>query len=148
MALTRRAGLGLGLLTALLPELSVAMFAEMNDAELLQRSTLVVMGDWIGQDSLFVPGATAPMQVGVVSVSEVLKGAPGQALAFVAVPAPNAPRSGSDIHYRKGDLGLWLLRQHPRASSGLYLADSPQRFVPLATGAARIEVLRRALTAR
>lgn len=55
---------------------------------------------------------------------------------------------GSDLSWAPGDRGLWLLRVRPGAETGLYLADHPQRFVPAATGAARIETLRKALTRR
>lgn len=122
----------------------------MIDAELVQASPLVVMGTWVGQAALTLPGAAMPIQVGVVAVSETLKAtakAASPTVVFVAVPHPSGLRSSSDIHYRKGDSGLWLLRAHP-AAEGLYLADNPQRFVPTATGAARIDVLRRAVSAR
>ena len=126
---------------------STAMWAAMSDAELAQGSSVVVMGTWAGQSALSLPGSAAAIQVGVVVVSEVLKGAAGQTVVFVAVPDAATLRSSSDIHFRKGDSGLWLLRAHPSGDSGLYLADHPQRFVPAATGAARIQSLRKIVAA-
>ncbi len=146
----RRAMLGALVLSGFFVSPSIAMWTAMSDTELIQASPLIVLGAWVGQAALTLPGAAAPMQVGVVAVSEALKGAAAAAsptVVFVAVPHPSGLRSSSDIHYRKGDSGLWLLRAHP-AAEGLYLADNPQRFVPTATGAARIDVLRRAISAR
>jgi hypothetical protein len=147
-SMKRRRGLGLALLAALLPGVGLAMFAEMSDAELLQGSVLVVMGTWIGEDTVTLSGGERSAQIGVVAITEVLKGAPGQTVALVAVPHPTGPRTGSDIRYRKGEQGLWLLRPHRGSTGGLYLADSPQRFVPMPAGAARIQTLRKALAPR
>jgi hypothetical protein len=141
----------LGAMLAFWPSPSVAMWTAMSDAELVQASTLIVMGTWVGQAALSLPGAGAQVQVGVVAVSEILRGAAaavGPSVVFVAVPNASGLRASSDVHYRKGDSGLWLLRPHPDAAVGLHLADNPQRFVPASTGAARIDTLRRAITAR
>lgn len=116
------------------------MWMKMSDAELLLRSDLVVIGTWLGPVS-------AP-NVGTVAVSEVLKGPAATTQALVMVPAADQPRSSSDLRYREGDMGLWLLRKRPGREAGLYLADHPQRFVPAATEAARIETLRELLRRR
>ncbi len=127
----------------LLPHPGVAMWAQWSDDELIQRSDLIVVGTWIGQTGVSL--STGPVDAGAISVSEVLKGLPAQSLALVVMPSAKAPQSSSDIRYRNGDHGLWLLRVRPGPETGFYLADHPQRFVPASTGAARIETLRRAL---
>ena len=152
--LQRRALLGAIVLGLLPPLPGLAMWNAMSDAELVQVSPLVVVGTWVGQTALTMPSATAALQVGVVAVSETLKGAATAAAAanptvvFVAVPNPSGLRVSTDIYYRKGDTGLWLLRPHPGATAGLYLADNPQRFVPAATGAAHIDALRKLISSR
>jgi hypothetical protein len=125
------------------------MWVKMSDTELLQHSDLIVMGTWQGQASQphAAAGHSVP-NVGIVAVSEVLKGPAATARVLVVVPAPDAPRSSSDLHYRIGDKGLWLLRKQPGEKADLYLADHPQRFVPAATDAAHIEVLRQLLLRR
>lgn len=151
ITLQRRALLGVVVLGLLPPLPGLAMWSAMSDAELVQASPLVVVGTWVGQAALTMPGATAALQVGVVAVSETLKGAAAAAnptVVFVAVPSPSGLRVSTDIHYRKGDTGLWLLRPHPGATAGLYLADNPQRFVPAATGAAHIDTLRKLIAGR
>ena len=124
------------------------MWVQLSDDELIQRSDLVVLGAWVGQTEVSLSAAAGSLALGVIAITEVLKGPPAQGIALVVVPSRDAPRSSSDIAYRSGDRGLWLLRQRPGAESGLYLADNPQRFVPAATGAARIDSLRRALARR
>lgn len=128
------------------------MFAQMSDEELIRSSDLIVVGEWVGQSSLLVSAAAKPLEVGALAITKVLKGTPGQSLALVATVAANAPRSGSDLLYWRGDKGLWLLRLRPASNTstgaGIYLADHPQRFVPEAGGAARIGALRRSLMRR
>lgn len=120
------------------------MFAQMSDDELIRRSDLIIFGEWTGQSPVRLPGATQALEVGAIRIAEVLKGPKTQTLALVITSMPDAPRSSSDIHYQRGDRGLWLLRAHPDGN-GLYLADHPQRFVAEKNGTARIEILRRLL---
>jgi hypothetical protein len=127
---------------------ALAMWEKMSDAELLQRSDLIVVGTWQGLALPPSGSAAVTPTVGVVAVSEVLKGPATTTRALVVVPAPDAPRSSNDLYYRVGDTGLWLLRKRPGEQANLYLADHPQRFVPAATEAARIEVLRKMLLRR
>lgn len=124
------------------------MFAAMGDDELIQRSDLIVIGEWVGQSGLQWPGTAGRIEIGAISISEVLKGPASAALALVATPAPDGPRTGSDIIHRRGDRGLWLLRVRPGAEAGLYLADHPQRFVSATAEPGRIEVLRKKLQGR
>ncbi len=124
------------------------MWVKMSDAELLLHSDLIVMGTWQGPATPSAGGAAAMPNAGVVAVSEVLKGPGATTRVLVALPALDAPRSSSDLHYRVGDTGLWLLRKRPGEQADVYLADHPQRFVPAATDAARIKSLRELLSRR
>jgi hypothetical protein len=119
----------------------------MSDGELLQSSDLIVLGTWAGPAEIGLSAAPAEtrLNLGAVVVDTVFKGPPGQTLALVVVPAGDRPRRSTDLFYRPGDRGLWLLRSRPGVPSGLYLADHPQRFLPEATEAARIRTLRQAL---
>ncbi len=120
------------------------MWASLSDEELLQKSDLIGMGEWQGETDLLLADKSSH-RVGVISVSEVLKGAAATTVVLVSVPAPKALRSSSDLVYRRGDRGLWLLRSRPDNTS-LHLADHPQRFVPASGGEERIKQLRRQLT--
>ncbi len=124
------------------------MFAALSDDELLRQSDLIVIGRWAGVEP---PAAGAPAgtpAAGRIEVAELLRGPAGLKQVRVAVPAPGAFVSSSDLPRRPGDQGLWLLRQRPGQPAELYLADHPQRFVP-AADAARIQALRqRIMTAR
>lgn len=137
-------GLWVVVLFGFAPGLVTAMFAKMSDEELIRRSDLIVIGEWVGQSSLQIGSDSAPMEIGAIAISEVLKGSPGQTLALLAITPAGAPRSGDAISYRRGDKGMWLLRHH--GTKGLYLADHPQRFIPDIGGAERIREIRRTLT--
>ncbi|WP_180126595.1 hypothetical protein [Rhodoferax sp. BLA1] len=121
------------------------MFARFTDEQLVSQSELIVLGEWSGQSAVGATalGETAPiLDMGVITIAEVLKGPSAQVLAFVATPSENGPRSGSDMTHKRGERGLWLLRSKPGAPSGIYLADHPQRYE---TDPTHIEALRRLL---
>lgn len=133
------------LLAAGLPRSSLAMFVRLSDEELISRSDLIVLGEWMGQSAVGASAlgdSAARLDLGAVAVSDVLKGPAGQTVVFIATPSAEAARTGSDLHHRRGERGLWLLRAKPGAPAGIYLADHPQRFE---TDAARIDALRRLL---
>lgn len=123
------------------------MFAQMSDEELIRRSDLVVIGEWVGQSPLQLAGTNEKLVLGAIAISEIVKGPPGSSLALVAINPADAPRSGDDLAYQRGDRGMWLLRQRP-GSTGIYLADHPQRFVAAPRNNARIEALRRSIGQR
>ena len=107
-----------------------AMWARMSDAELIQKSQWIVVGEWVGQAPLRLGQGGAASDLGVIALTEVLRGPQGPTLAFVAVPGAAQPISSSDLRYRRGDHGVWFLRlRQPGDVSGPYLADHPQRFL-------------------
>jgi hypothetical protein len=119
------------------------MFARLSDEQLVSRSDLIVVGEWLGQSAVGAAAlgdSAARLDLGAVAIAEVLKGPAAQTIALVATPAADAARSGSDLAYKRGARGLWLLRAKPGAPAGIYLADHQQRFE---VDAARIEALRR-----
>jgi hypothetical protein len=122
------------------------MWAAMSDEELLRVTDLAVFGRWVGQTSALKVGGQSPTHdIGAIEVDEVLKGPQGLTLALVAAPAMQGPRSSTDILFRRGARGLWLLRKRSGPESGLYLADHPQRFVAESGNAQRIAALRKLL---
>jgi hypothetical protein len=60
----------------------------------------------------------------------------------LAVPSRDRPVSSSDIIYAEGASGLWFLRARATPAGRVYLADTPQRFVPAAEAAEIIRALR------
>lgn len=145
--LTRILRTGALAVLALASSQGIAMFAQMSDEELVRRSDLIVLGQWVGQSSLQTSAASERIEIGVVAIQEVLKGQGDQSIALVAIPSHDGPRSANDITYQRGAKGLWLLRQKP-ASAGIYLADHPQRFIAEGKDNKRIEMIRTMLKPR
>ena len=131
----------------LLPRSGTAMWAQMSDAELVASSDLIVVGEWLGQTEVVLQAGATPQAIGVVAVSETLKGTATAGFALVQRPAATAPRSSSDLDFERGQKGLWLLRAKPGGTKAVFLADHPQRFVNAAQDSARIAALK-ALIAR
>lgn len=122
---------------------AAAMWVRMSESELLERSELVVSGTLIGQSA--VRTASENMVLAVIKIDTVYKGAAGQSVALLVLPATDRPISSSDLQYRVGQSGLWFLRQRNADERGLFLADHPQRFTPAAKAAAQIDALEKML---
>lgn len=121
------------------------MWVGMSDQELIDTSDLIVMGEW--QDATGQrPPASEGLQLGRIVVSEVLKGPRDVRQVWVVLPGSSSLRASNDLVYRAGDRGLWCLRKSP--DHAFYLADHPQRFVPLIGGETRIREIRKQLSPR
>ena len=106
-----------------------AMWARMTEAELLQKSEWVVVGAWVGQAP--APSSErAAGEIGVIAVSEVLKGRRDASVAFVKLVGSKQPISSSDLRFQRGDRGVWFLRLSAgNEPLGPYVVDHPQRFL-------------------
>jgi hypothetical protein len=117
-----------------------AMFVKLSDEELIAQSALIVVGELIGRASV---GMAADVQtLGVIRVEETLKGEQGVTVAFLALPGGKILRS-DNLSYWDGQHGLWYLRDTEQ--TGIYVADHPQRFVPLDQAGEQIQSLRERL---
>jgi len=120
-----------------------AMWAELSDAELVERSPLIVAGTIVGTTRLGLPAGAGALTVGVIRVDAVYKGSPDGEVVLIALPTPRpGVWSSGEITYRPGQDGLWFLRPRGQGTAGLYLADHPQRFVERARMDATLERLR------
>ena len=119
------------------------MWARLSDEELIASSDLIVMGEWLGETQIALEGAASTQGVGVIAVSEVIKGKREPGFVLVQRPGAGALRSSSDLSFERGQRGLWLLRAKPGGAQGIYLADNPQRFVSESGDGGRIASLKR-----
>ena len=129
-------------LAANFPSRLNAMFAPYSDRELIEKSDLIVQAEFLGQTEVQLGGQAGSVCLGVLAVREAFKGNLQEKVVLIAVPSPTKPVSGSDISFRPGQAGLWLLAARPGGPAGIYVADHPQRFVPAGSGQAKIDALR------
>ena len=121
-----------------------AMWVKLSDTELVEKSDVIITAELIGQTQVDIN--QAKFVVGVLKVEEVLKGDKDLAVILLALPSAEGPRSSTDIFYKDGQKGLWLLRERKvKGESGIYLADHPQRFVSEKHAVAQIELIRNIL---
>lgn len=123
------------------------MWVAMSNTELLEKSEWIVVGEWAGQ----APAkGKHTADIGVISISEVLKGRRDASVAFVGVRGANQPISSSDLRFQRGDRGIWFLRKSPGGDMlDVYLVDHPQRFLKdTPENAAAIRTLRQQLQRR
>ena len=121
------------------------MFAPIPDRDLVEKANLIVQAEYLGQTEVNLGPQGDSLWLGVLRVTEVLKGAAKETVVLLAVRSPALPISSSDIVCRPGQTGLWLLAARPGGPKGVYVADHPQRFVPAPGGQARIDSLKKLL---
>lgn len=119
------------------------MWARLSDDELVAGSDLIVLGEWLGETQVAFESAAKGQGVGVIAVSQVLKGKAEPGFVLVQRPGVGALRSSSDLNFERGQRGMWLLRAKPGGAQGIYLADHPQRFVSESGDPGRIAALKR-----
>jgi len=119
-----------------------AMWAQLSDAELVDTSSLIVVGKLA---RMTVPSEDHAYTVGVIEIDDVLKGDSAAKTVWLDVPQPGTPISSSDIFYRVGQEGLWFLRLLAPDDGEIYAADHPQRFVPVAHAGPIIDEMRNLL---
>jgi hypothetical protein len=107
----------------------LAMWAKYSNADLIEKSELIVEGRFMGTTEVLLPNQQHPLTLGVLQVTKVLKGKPKTEVVLLALPSKSGLVSSTDIHYRQGQNGLWFLYQKTNAIGGVYSADHPQRFL-------------------
>ena len=117
------------------------MFVKLTDEELVEQSELIVVGELIGRSS--VGAAPDARMLGVIRIDDTLKGEASATVAFLALPARMTLMKSDDIIHSDGQRGLWYLRESEE--HGVYLADHPQRFVPMDQASEQIDTLRERL---
>lgn len=107
------------------------MVARQSIAELQASSDLIVTG----RVAAAAPGPVHDVpgkDVVPLVIDRVIAGKVDGDTVPLAVPAQGGPIGSDDIPYVEGTSGLWFLRALPTPSGRVYLADTPQRFVPAA----------------
>ena len=122
------------------PAAAGAIWAGMTERQLIDSSALIVTGTLTEKTRITLANG-AVLHLGVIRVAESHKGDAGPGAVLIALPAPRRIAVSTDIRYRIGQRGLWLLRPHGGAVGGIYLADHPQRFMPLERAAAILKRL-------
>lgn len=129
------------LFTAFLGAASVqAMWVRMTDAELVERSHLIVTAIYIGNADIRLKADAEVLHLGVLDIDSTLKG-PQRKVILLQLPRSQGQlRKSDDISFHPGQKGLWFLREDGQ-NKGLYVIDNPQRFVPQEKVAGRMESL-------
>lgn len=105
-----------------------AMWAKMPDAQLVERSTMIVSAQLLGVTEFsFESASIAQQRVGILEVEKVFKGNGSARYILLVLPAATGLRVSSSIDYPIGSNGLWFLRE-AAGDEGLFYADNPQRF--------------------
>lgn len=118
-----------------------AMFVKLSEEELVEQSGLIVVGELIGRSQVSLATQERPQLLGVIRVEEVLKGARATSVAFLALPGGKIMVS-TDLSYTDGQRGLWYLRLRDANVEGVYVADHPQKFVPIEKADEQVAALR------
>lgn len=106
-----------------------AMWAKMSHSKLIEKSAIVLIGEMIGKNQVTFSNDQRQRCIGVLKVQKILKGNKEQSVIFLQMPCKIV--KSDDIIYKKGQQGIWFLRLRSNGEQGIYIADNPQRFIPL-----------------
>ena len=138
---------GLVLCIVLGPQGAKAIWAELSESSLIEQSELIVTGTLLARTQVSIPSAALELNLALIQIDTVLKGDPSQRVALLVLPAPTPGiHSSGTITYVPGQAGLWYLRIRAANERGLFLADHPQRFVPVESAGEPIHRAKQRLT--
>jgi hypothetical protein len=105
------------------------MWAKMSLKELIESSSLVVIGELVSTERL--PN-NSHFDSGKIRITKVVIGDKTLQEVFIAMPNAHGAIKSTDINYKQGQSGVWFLRpdnaKKNTAAKDLYFADNPQRF--------------------
>ncbi len=108
----------------------ILVCGKQSDTELIEQSDVIVTAELIGQAQVTINHVVVGM--GVLEVTEILKGDNELQVILLKLPLIEAPRSSTDILYKKWQSGLWFLRELKREGfEDIYLANHPQCFISI-----------------
>jgi len=115
-------------LISLLPNNSIAMWAGMSDAELIEQSDLIVKATYIGSSTVILN--KEKLHLGVLNIEDTLKG-DKQDVVFIrlSLRPKNFPQRSDEINFKAGQKGLWFIEKDAQRD-GVYEIKHPQRFLP------------------
>ncbi len=118
------------------------MWVKLSDEELTEQSNVIITAELIGEVPIMIN--QAKFVIGVLKVEEVLKGDRDQTALLLALPSSKGVYISEDIFYKKGQKGLWFLRERKtEGEAGIYLADHPQRFLSMEHASDQIKAIRK-----
>jgi hypothetical protein len=106
-----------------------ALWVKMTECELVEQSTLIVLGEYMGESQIQPTEQSLISRLGVINVETMLKGT-AEDIVFIE-QAYSAIKNSSDIQYKTQEKGIWFLKPSPMYRSGVFLANHPQRFKPI-----------------
>lgn len=122
------------------------MWISGSDEELVSSSELILTGTYLGQTEVRFVSEGQLQNVGVLHVSEVIKGSADISVVLLKVPSQQGLLRRSDqISFTPGQQGLWFLRPLP-GSRGVFLADHPDRFIPEQEVAEKMKMIQRLIS--
>lgn len=116
----------LGIFISLWITTSHSMWLSESPSQLLKTSTLVVEGTLIKRFE--INDKNRSIALGLLKITSIYKGQTNQPLITIELPNSSNPIVSTDIHYKIGTSGLWLLNLN---KNGLLSANHPQRFIPM-----------------
>lgn len=100
------------------------MWAMPDMAQVIQQASLIIEGQLVAIENREVKGENR--RIGIIEIKKHYKDSYSNKTVPIELPGTQ-PLVSTDIHYRVGDAGIWILIQQ---TNGLYSANAPYRFWP------------------
>ena len=92
--------------------------------KVIQQASLIIEGQLVAIENREVKGENR--RIGIIEIKKHYKDSYSNKTVPIELPGTQ-PLVSTDIHYRVGDAGIWILIQQ---TNGLYSANAPYRFWP------------------
>jgi hypothetical protein len=117
-------------LSLLTPSIAFASWVKLSPKELVEQTQVAVIGEFLGTTRIATSMKGKSLVVGIIKVKDDLGISVQYDFLLIAIRYVSAPLISTNIDFKKGQKGLWLLKQHSPDNALLYSASHPQQFVP------------------
>jgi hypothetical protein len=105
-----------------------AQWLDKSNCDFINNAELIIQGTFVGSSVISASKSELTAHLGVIKVTNTIKGEINQ-IVFIEQPLPNQPRRSSDLQFKVGDHGIWLLKKAADYKAGLYNVSHPQHFI-------------------
>ena len=119
------------MLIALLPPsfLVFSSWVKLTEKELIELTNVAVIGELIGSTTISNNETQDGLIVGIIKVEKILSGPFSDDFLLFVIQRSGIARISSTVNFKKGQKGLWLLKQYGPTTPFLFSANHPQQFI-------------------
>ena len=109
---------------------SQAIWKDVTSEEMIEQSIIILQGALIGTARLSLEDKSEILNLGIIQISEVLKGKNEKGVALIVIRSENKSVASTQLKFVIGQKGIWILDLYSTPENDLYVVNHPQKFIP------------------